>query len=49
MYKKMKTAYGYHSTCSSELYLVLCMKSFTPFFNQDLEQGKFMAAINSRK
>jgi len=25
------------------------MTSFTPILNQDLEQGKLMAAINSRK
>ena len=25
------------------------MTSFTPVFNQELEQGKFMAALNSRK
>ena len=25
------------------------MTSFTPIFNQELEQGKLMAALNSRK
>ena len=25
------------------------MTSFSPIFNQDLEQGKLMAAVNSRK